>query len=96
MIYWATNSEMTVLFHRQDVVIPAFAQKLLAERTGLEPARAFSLDGLANRYGYRFVTSPKIKRVVGLEPTIKGFADLRLYPLGYTRDRKGGRMRDEG
>jgi hypothetical protein len=32
----------------------------LAETTGLEPARE-NLDGLANRYGYRFITFPFVK-----------------------------------
>jgi hypothetical protein len=62
----------------------------LAERTGLEPAREF-LDGLANRYGYRFVISPKLKkaleRVIGIEPMSKAFAEPCLNPLGYTRER---------
>ena len=38
-----------------------------------------------------------MEQVVGIEPTIKGFADLRLCPLGYTRERKdkGEGMKDE-
>ncbi len=78
---------MTLFQFRVDVVIPAFARKSLAERAGLEPARE-KLDGLANLYGYRFVISPNVKlleRAVGFEPTIDGFADRRLNPLGYAR-----------
>lgn len=45
-----------------------------------------SLDGLANRYGYRFITFPlKLERVIGFEPMIYGFADRRLCLLGDTR-----------
>ena len=52
-------------------------KKCLAETTGLEPAKAFSPDCLANSYGYRFVTSlqkKELERMAGFEPA---FADLQ-------------------
>ena len=45
---------------RVDVIIPAFAPEKLAETAGLEPAREI-LDGLADRYGYHFITFPNRK-----------------------------------
>ncbi len=42
----------------QNVINSGIRPKVLAETTGLEPAREI-LDCLANSYGYRFITFPK-------------------------------------
>jgi hypothetical protein len=60
---------------------------LLAETTGFEPAKVFT-----RRFSkplwlpFHHVSALKfLERAVGFEPTMIGFADQRLEPLGYTR-----------
>jgi hypothetical protein len=47
------------------------------------------------RLPFRHLSAYKnLERAIGFEPMINGFADRRLYPLGYTRLRKFGK--DDG
>jgi hypothetical protein len=49
----------------------------LAETAGLEPAREI-LDGLANRYGYRFITFPLKKNCFGRQIMKRQVTELNL------------------